>query len=171
MRENVSYHLIKPNDKISKIMAFYQVTKGELISLNPQIRDWDNLLPGMRINLPKITESDNVEIDLIEPFIEDYYPKYTFNKQNEKVDLPEVDQKKTPEVILVEKTIEQSVIDEVSKVEKIPEESHELNSCANEIVEKDIPVNNIRHQNNTVIIYYNPVDVSRPFRKKRGIFH
>ena len=76
----MNYHIVRTNDKIETIMNLYNLTKNEIKDLNTHITSWNNLIPGTRIKLPKISDAMNDELNDIEPFIEDYYPKIDLTK-------------------------------------------------------------------------------------------
>ena len=65
-------------------------TVDEIKKINTHIRDWNNLLPGTKLRLPEISDMLNDEIDNVEPFIEEYYPrieKDIYNKEEPIIDL------------------------------------------------------------------------------------
>lgn len=68
-------HIVKPNETIKDISKRYNLTLDEIKSANTHFRSWEHLAPGVKIKLPEIPEYVSEEIDLIEPFIEDYYPE------------------------------------------------------------------------------------------------
>ena len=72
---NMNYHIVRTNDKLETILNLYNLNVNELTDLNKHISNWNNLIPGTRIKLPIISESLTEELNDIEPFIEDYYPK------------------------------------------------------------------------------------------------
>ena len=77
-------HIVKPNETIDKISKQYNVSIDEIKSANAHFRSWEHLAPGAKIKLPEIPEHISDEIDLIEPFIEDYYPELTSEVFKEK---------------------------------------------------------------------------------------
>lgn len=77
----MSYHIVRMNEKISQIALTYNLEVEEITSLNQHVRDWDHLIAGTKLNLPAIPNSLSDEINDVEPFIEEYYPK--INSQNE----------------------------------------------------------------------------------------
>ena len=68
-------HIVRVNEKIDKIASIYNLSIDEIKKINTHISDWNNLLPGTKLRLPEISENLNNEIDNVEPFIEEYYPK------------------------------------------------------------------------------------------------
>jgi hypothetical protein len=82
----MNFHIVRTNETIEDISLIYNVDIDEIKENNKHIRIWDNLSPGLKIRLPEISESLAIEIDDVEPFIEDYYPKLSpLNKGVEKV--------------------------------------------------------------------------------------
>lgn len=69
------FHIIKPGENISLIAKKYKITENEIIRINPHFRSWENLAPGAKLRIPELSEAVIDELDEIEPFIEDYYPK------------------------------------------------------------------------------------------------
>lgn len=87
-------HIVKPNETIYDISFKYNISVDEIKSANTHFRSWEHLAPGLKIKLPEIPEQVSEEIDLVEPFIEDYYPELnleTFkeNKSYEEIDIVE----------------------------------------------------------------------------------
>lgn len=74
------YHIIKPGDTIELIAKKYRLTIDEIISINPHFRSWEHLAPGAKLRLPEVSEVVKEELDSIEPFIEDYYPKVNIDE-------------------------------------------------------------------------------------------
>lgn len=93
----MNYHIVRTNDKLETILNLYNLNVNELTDLNKHISNWNNLIPGTRIKLPIISESLTEELNDIEPFIEDYYPKIdlkrfeSFDNNENKVTLEEVE--------------------------------------------------------------------------------
>jgi len=79
------YHIIKPGETIKLIANKYNLTENEIIRINPHFRSWENLAPGAKLRIPELSESVLDEIDEIEPFIEDYYPKINLEEILQKV--------------------------------------------------------------------------------------
>ena len=74
------YHIIKPGETIKLIANKYKLTENEIIRINPHFRSWENLAPGAKLRIPEMSESVLDEIDELEPFIEDYYPKINLDE-------------------------------------------------------------------------------------------
>lgn len=68
-------HVVKPGENIELIAKMYNLSINEIKNINPHFRSWDHLAPGAKIRMPEIPEYVKDEIDEIDPFIEDYYPK------------------------------------------------------------------------------------------------
>ena len=81
----MNFHIVRTNETIEDIALLYNVDIEEIKENNKHIRIWDNLSPGLKIRLPEISESLATEIDDVEPFIEDYYPKLSPLYKEEKI--------------------------------------------------------------------------------------
>ena len=79
----MNYHIIKAGESIKMIAKNYELLEDEIIKNNKHITNWDKLIPGTRLKLPNISEKLADEIDEVEPFIEDYYPKQLFDLPKE----------------------------------------------------------------------------------------
>ena len=79
----MNYHIVRANETIDKIANSYNLLKEEIIEINMHITNWDHLIPGTRLKLPEIPDVLKDELDAVEPFIEDYYPKIDVNKFKE----------------------------------------------------------------------------------------
>lgn len=82
----MNFHIVRTNETIEDIALLYNVDIEEIKESNKHIRIWDNLSPGLKIRLPEISESLATEIDDVEPFIEDYYPKLSPLYKEEKIE-------------------------------------------------------------------------------------
>ena len=78
-------HVVKSGESLNKIAYSYQLKPMEIQKINKHISNWDKLIPGTKIKLPEISEQVNEEIDEVEPFIEDYYPKVELPKIEEEI--------------------------------------------------------------------------------------
>lgn len=63
----------------------------EIQTLNQHISNWHKLIPGTKLRLPDIPETLKNELDDVEPFIEDYYPKIDISKYQTKTVEPGVE--------------------------------------------------------------------------------
>lgn len=71
----MNYHIVRMNEKIEKIANNYNLTVEEIKVLNQHISNWDNIIAGTKLILPNIPERIKDELNDVEPFIEEYYPK------------------------------------------------------------------------------------------------
>lgn len=76
----MNIHIVKVNEKIERIANIYNLSKYEIIKLNHHIQDWEHLVPGTKLRLPEIPENVEIELENVEPFIEEYYPKIDANE-------------------------------------------------------------------------------------------
>lgn len=74
----MNFHIVRTNESLKDICLIYNIDIDEIKQANKHIRIWENLSPGLKIKLPEIPESLALELDDVEPFIEDYYPKLDF---------------------------------------------------------------------------------------------
>lgn len=84
----MNYHIIKAGESIKMIAKNYELLEDEIIKNNKHITNWDKLIPGTRLKLPNISEKLADEIDEVEPFIEDYYPRIEVPIKEEYVEEP-----------------------------------------------------------------------------------
>lgn len=82
----MNYHIIKAGESIKMIAKNYELLEDEIINNNRHITNWDKLIPGTRLKLPNISEKLADEIDEVEPFIEDYYPRIEVPIQEEPIE-------------------------------------------------------------------------------------
>lgn len=75
----MKFHIVRTQETLKDILFIYDLTEDELKENNQHIRSWDKLIPGTKLRIPAITESMEMKVSDIEPFIEDYYPKLTHN--------------------------------------------------------------------------------------------
>lgn len=84
----MNYHIVRTNETIEKIALIYNLTINEIKNINTHVRSWSYLIPGTRLKLPPIPESINEEINDVEPFIEDYYPRIDLSKYSSSKETP-----------------------------------------------------------------------------------
>lgn len=84
--EYLNNHIVRVNEKIEKIASIYNLSVDEIKKINTHIRDWNNLLPGTKLRLPEISDILNNQIDNVEPFIEEYYPRINKDSYVQKED-------------------------------------------------------------------------------------
>lgn len=68
-------HIVKNEEKLEDILGLYKLSFEELKSYNLHITDFKNLLCGMKIKIPLISEEIEQVLDNTESFVKDYYPK------------------------------------------------------------------------------------------------
>ena len=81
-------HIVRVNEKIESIVSLYNLTEDEVMKINQHIKDWEHLIPGTKLRLPRIPEIVQTELDNTEPFIEEYYPKITEEDLNKIIEKP-----------------------------------------------------------------------------------
>ncbi len=69
------HHVIKSGDSLKKLSRMYNAVESEIIENNPHISDFENLQPGMKINIPINNNNTKSEMGYVKPFIENYYKK------------------------------------------------------------------------------------------------
>lgn len=72
----MNYHIVRMNETLQKIALIYNLSVDEIKSINKHIRNWDNIIAGTKLNLPAIPDALKDNLNDIEPFIEEYYPRY-----------------------------------------------------------------------------------------------
>ena len=82
----MNYHIVRANELIEDIALLYNMDVYEIKECNKHIREWVNLTPGLKLRLPEISESLALELNDVEPFIEDFYPKLSPLYMEEKIE-------------------------------------------------------------------------------------
>lgn len=151
----MNYHIVRTNDNVEMIMNMYNLTMSELIDLNKHITNWKSLIPGTRIKLPIISEAISEELNDVEPFIEDYYPKIDLSRyeSKDKVELEKED------VILND--VENSIY---NKEEEITKEIEDSQNSKNSNFTNTIKLPYNYNYNN---YYYNPYNYYRNRQRKK----
>ena len=124
--DEMKFHIVGNGESIDDILNGYDITFDELKNENKHIRIWNNLIPGTKLKIPVLTEAIVEEINEIEPFIEDYYPKIKVEEE---------------EYTLVEKQIEDDI-----KLDYINE-----NNDQSEIIEDNIALKEDNNINEEII--------------------
>lgn len=81
----MKYHIVGNGESVEEILRGYDLSFDELKNENKHIRSWNFLIPGTKLKIPVLSESLIEDINEIEPFIEDYYPKIKIEQQNYKI--------------------------------------------------------------------------------------
>ncbi len=81
----MNYHIVRTGESLEKIAYGYNLDIEEITRINKHISNWQKLIPGTKIKLPEISNELAEELDEVEPFIEDYYPKIEIPVKEEKV--------------------------------------------------------------------------------------
>jgi uncharacterized protein (DUF433 family) len=68
-------HVVRIGESIEDILKKYQINLREFVSANPQVQSGCAMTPGTRLTIPKMNQQLEEEIEEIEPFLEDYYPR------------------------------------------------------------------------------------------------
>lgn len=114
----MKFHIVKSGEKVRDLLFIYNLNIDELKENNRHIKFWDKLIPGTKIKIPVITEAINNDVEMMEPFIEDYYPKQLF-------DLPKENDSNSfvTEEVVLEK--EESSVETESSKEEIEKDNKE----------------------------------------------
>lgn len=90
----MKFHIVRTGETVEDILFLYNLTKDELIEENRHIRVWDRLIPGTKLKIPALTEAIEEDVNEMEPFVEDYYPKLSDENLEtvETVSIPEDDE-------------------------------------------------------------------------------
>lgn len=119
-------HIVRMNETIDKIVLTYNLTIEEIKNINQHIRSWDNLVAGTKLNLPSIPEIVKDDLNDVEPFIEDYYPKLlnlngiTSNEENViKTDVKiSQEEKNNEEIGQIPQEVNETKVKEVNSLKK-----------------------------------------------------
>ena len=108
----MNYHIVRTNESLEKIALTYQLSPTEIRSLNLHIRDWDHLIPGTKLKLPAIPTTVQDELDDVEPFIEDYYPRVEMPFTSMSQETPKMEKmwENTPKMTKEEPAVETEVL-------------------------------------------------------------
>ena len=68
-------HIVKNGERIEEIMELYRINFDTIKSYNLHITDFKNLLCGMKIKIPLISDEIEQVLENTESFVKDYYPK------------------------------------------------------------------------------------------------
>ena len=68
-------HIVKNEEKLEDILALYKISYEEIISYNLHITDFKNLICGMKIKVPLISNEVEQILENTESFVKDYYPE------------------------------------------------------------------------------------------------
>lgn len=77
----MKFHIVRNGESIDDIVFLYGLEVEELKKSNKHIRVWDKIIPGTKLRIPVITEAVELDISIMEPFIEDYYPKLKLGEE------------------------------------------------------------------------------------------
>lgn len=131
----MKFHIVCEGETLKKIAFLYGLNEEELQKENKHIRVWERLIPGTKLKIPTISEAIDQDINSMEPFVEDYYPKLKLDVGNtnpqpevkvETVDTNEIKQTAQENEV---KTFDDNLSSESKsldkpKVEDIPELKH-----------------------------------------------
>lgn len=164
----MKFHIVGNGESVEDILRGYDITISELKNENKHIRVWNYLIPGTKLKIPVLTESIVEEINEIEPFIEDYYPKITIEDEYQDIE-QSVDENlnNTTENITFENELMEDKKEKNEIVEEIKENKIE------EVIENNQINNNFREYNQPQLYryvypqlyYYRPVIYVIPRRK------
>lgn len=143
----MKFHIVGNGESVDDILNGYDITIDELKNENKHIRIWEYLIPGTKLKIPVLTESIIENINEIEPFIEDYYPKLKIQDDYENIIEEENNE------IENEPNNDFNVIEESNVTEEQLNVVEEDEKHIEEIIEKNIE-NNYNRQNNHMIYRY-----------------
>ena len=143
----MKFHIVGNGESVDDILNGYDITIDELKNENKHIRIWEYLIPGTKLKIPVLTESIIENINEIEPFIEDYYPKLKIQDDYENIIEEENNE------IEIEPNNDFNVIEESNVTEEQLNVVEEDEKNIEEIIEKNIE-NNYNRQNNHMIYRY-----------------
>lgn len=79
----MKFHIVGNGETVEDILRGYDLTIDELKNENKHIRIWNKLIPGTKLKIPILSEAIIEDINTIEPFIEEYYPKIKIEEDNQ----------------------------------------------------------------------------------------
>lgn len=79
----MKFHIVGNGETVEDILRGYDLTIEELKNENKHIRIWNKLIPGTKLKIPILSEAIIEDINTIEPFIEEYYPKIKIEEDNQ----------------------------------------------------------------------------------------
>lgn len=142
--DKMKFHIVGNGECVDDILKGYDISIDELKNENKHIRIWDYLIPGTKLKIPVLTESIIEDINEIEPFIEDYYPKLKIEDDYKQIieEVEEIEIEPKEEIIEYHDNINVVEEDNQDKVE--------------EVIEKNINDNYNRNNNQVVYKYVYP---------------
>ena len=129
----MKFHIVCEGESLRKIAFLYGLSEEELQKENKHIRVWERLIPGTKLKIPNIPEAVDLDINSMEPFVEDYYPKLKLDVGAMSNPNPEVQIKNEPEYQSVE-IISPEAPTEVETEIKQTANSNEIKTL-NEVIE------------------------------------
>ncbi len=90
----MNYHIVRTGESLDKIAYGYNLDIEEITRINKHISNFQKLIPGTKIKLPEISNELAEELDEVEPFIEDYYPKIEIPVPEEKEEELSIEEEK-----------------------------------------------------------------------------
>lgn len=90
----MNYHIVRTGESLDKIAYGYNLDIEEITRINKHISNFQKLIPGTKIKLPEISNELAEELDEVEPFIEDYYPKIEIPVTEEKEEVLSTEEEK-----------------------------------------------------------------------------
>lgn len=166
------FHIVGNGESVDDILKGYDITINELKNENKHIRVWNYLIPGTKLKIPVLTESIVEDLNEIEPFIEDYYPKIEIEDEFKPIDdseqvLIKEDDNELDDDISVQEETDNEIQEEI-KSETISEEK------VSEIIEKNVEENIVRDYKQPILYryiypqpyYYRPIIYVIPRKNK-----
>ncbi len=126
----MKFHIVSDGEALQDILFAYNLSAEEVKKENKHIRVWARLIPGTKLKIPAISEVSAQDLNDIEPFIEDYYPKL-------KVKMPEEEK--------IEETIIPFYNSEIK--EEMPAYVEPLPINDSQQQKESLPVNNFQEAN------------------------
>lgn len=130
----MKFHIVGNGETVEDISRGYDITVDELKNENKHIRIWNYLIPGTKLKIPVLTEAIVEDINEIEPFIEDYYPKITLEEEQFPIENPS-------EEIIEETYPIENEINEEDKISEIEYPNNDIKQDINEeYIDKQLSV-------------------------------
>ena len=139
----MKFHIVGNGETVEDISRGYDITVDELKNENKHIRIWNYLIPGTKLKIPVLTEALVEDINEIEPFIEDYYPKITLEEEQFTIENPSEE--------IIEEQINNQYILEENKNNNINDIEYPNNEIKDEITDEIIENKITSHSQDNVI--------------------
>ena len=107
-------HIVKNGETVHDILNMYHLELEELVNTNLHITDFNNLVSGMKIKIPLLTNEVEQILENTESFVQRYYPHINDVLELRREESTKIVEEKT-------ETVEEKVKEELPPKEEIKE--------------------------------------------------